>query len=68
MSEKTFAETYAMRSEFFVLLGEAGMLLAEAYTQADRENQLEIKELIFEAMTHSLVEHHGYTREEVRHD
>jgi len=65
MSGRTFAEAYTMRSTFFRLLGEAGKVLADAYTQADLQNQAEIKDLITEAMTHSLVEHHGYSREEI---
>lgn len=61
----TFAETYSMRSTFYRLLGQAGQILADAYCQADRENQLAIKELAFDAMLHSLVEHHGYREDEV---
>lgn len=57
---RTFAETYTMRSTFWQLLGAAGKMLADAYTQADLENQAAIKELAFDAMVHSLVEHHGY--------
>jgi hypothetical protein len=67
-STKTFAEAYTLRNNgrgFFALLGEAGKALAEAYREADLDNQAHIKDLAFEAMVHSLVEHHGYTREEV---
>lgn len=63
--ERDFAETYTLRSTFFRLLGEAGKLLADAYTQADLENQATIRELAFEAMSRSLIEHHGYTREDI---
>lgn len=62
---RSFAETYAMRSRFFQLLGKAGEILAEAYTQADLENQVDIAALAFKAMSHSLIEHHGYTAEEL---
>src|SRR5688572_15423714 len=57
--ESTFAGVYTMRSRFWMLLGEAGKLLADAYTQADLENVQAIKELAFDAMAHSLAEHHG---------
>lgn len=66
--EKSFDQTYAARSRFFQILGAAGKMLADAYTQADLENQQDIGRLIFEAMSHSLVEHHGYTRDEIRGD
>ena len=62
---KTFAETYTMRSRHYQLLGEAGRMLAQAFREADLENQQAIKDNAFEAMVHSLVEHHGYTREEI---
>ena len=62
---KSFAETYTMRSTFWRLLGEAGKLLADAYTQADLENQAAIKELAFDAMLHSLVEHYRYTPDDL---
>lgn len=62
---RTYDETYTMRSTFFQLLGKAGKTLAEAYTQADLENQAAIKDMVFEAMVHSLVEHHRYPREEI---
>lgn len=64
----TFDQTYTMRSRFFQLLGAAGKLLADAYAEADRENQKSMKTLAFEAMTHSLVEHHGYDRSEIISD
>lgn len=64
-TERSFAETYTMRSTFWQLLGQAGKTLADAYTQADRENQTGIKELAFGALAHSLVEHHGYKPEEL---
>lgn len=57
---KTYAETYAMRSRFYQLLGEAGKLLALAYCEGDKENQEAIKELAFDAMAHSLVEHQRF--------
>lgn len=63
--ERSFAETYTMRSTFYQLLGEAGKVLAEAYTQADRQNQEAIHALIAEALVHSLVEHHGYHADEI---
>lgn len=62
---KTFAETYTMRSAFYRLLGDAGKKMADAYTQADLENQANIRALAYEAMCHSLVEHHGYKPEEI---
>ncbi|WP_234053675.1 MULTISPECIES: hypothetical protein [unclassified Xanthobacter] len=61
----TFAEKYTMRSRFFQLLGEAGQILADAYCEADAENQAAIKEMAFEAMADSLIEHHGYQRDEI---
>lgn len=63
--EKSFAETYEMRSRFFRLLGEAGRLLADAYSNADLENQANIKQMAFDAMKHSLVEHHGYAKDKI---
>lgn len=66
MNTRSYAETYTMRSRFFRLMGEAGKVLADAYCEGDLENQAVIKDAAFEAMTHSLVEHHGYTRQEVR--
>ena len=65
MGNRTFAETYSQRSTFYRLLGEAGKTLADAYMQADLDNQGAIRDLAFDAMVHSLVEHHGYTREEI---
>jgi hypothetical protein len=62
---QSFAEKYAMRSVFYRLLGEAGKTLADAYTQADAENQVAIKDLIAAALVDSLVEHHGYRRDEL---
>lgn len=62
---RTFAETYTMQSTFYRLLGEAGKTLADAYVQADAENQQAIKELAFDALAHSLVEHHGYKPDEI---
>ncbi len=61
-TERSFAEKYTMRSTFFRLLGDAGKTLADAYTQADLENQATIKELVTAALVDSLVEHHGYDR------
>ncbi|GGB09096.1 hypothetical protein GCM10011491_41320 [Brucella endophytica] len=66
MDERTYAEKYAMRSRFYQILGEAGKLLADAYTQADAENQAGIKDMAFDAMVASLVEHHGYDQSEIR--
>jgi hypothetical protein len=68
-TQKTFAEAYTHRNMagrgFWFTLGEAGKMLADAYSQADLENQRTIKDLAHEAMCHSLVEHHGWTREEL---
>lgn len=61
----TYAETYAMRSRFYQLLGEAGKMLATAYREADAENQASIKELAFDAMKHWLVENYRYPAEEI---
>ena len=55
-----FEQKYVMRSTFWRLLGQAGKLLAEAYRQADVENQVEIKSLAFTAMTDALVEYEGF--------
>lgn len=57
--EKTFAETYTMRSRHFRLLGEAAKLLAEAYMEGDKENRESISESVHQAMLHSLSEHHN---------
>lgn len=64
-ADRTFAEAYTMRSRHFQLLGEAGKLLAQAYLEADAENQRGIKENVFTAMVHSLAEHHGVPSEEL---
>lgn len=58
---KSFDETYTMRSRFFQLLGEAGKMVANAFREADLENQREIHTLTANAARHSLHEHHGYT-------
>ena len=65
-SDRSYLEAYTSRSTFFRLLGEAGKTLADAYCQADAENQADIVKLISEALMHSLVEHHGYTPAELR--
>lgn len=40
--------------------------LADTYAyDADLENRAAIKELVFDAMVHSLVEHHGYKPNEI---
>ena len=63
---KTFAETYTMRSRFWQSLGEIGKALADTYAyDADLQNRAAIKELVFDAMVHSLVEHHGYKPDEI---
>lgn len=62
---ESYAETYTMRSRFYQLLGEAGKMLANAYCEADSENQAAIKELAFDAMTHSLIEHHSYKPDQI---
>lgn len=54
-----------MRSRHFHLMGEVGKSMARAYLEADVENRETIKEAAFEAMVHCLVEHHGFTREEI---
>lgn len=62
---QSYAHTYDMRSRFFQLLGDAGRKLADAYREADRDNQIAIKELAFDAMAHALVEFHGYRPDEI---
>lgn len=54
-----------MRSRHFQLMGEVGKSMARAYLEADVENREAIKEAAFEAMVHCLVEHHGFTRDEI---
>lgn len=62
----TYDEKYtATTSKFWQHLGRAGKELADAFSQADLENQAQIKDLIFEAMSHRLVEAFGWTREEI---
>lgn len=65
MNRRPYAETYTMRSTFYRLMGDAGRLLAEAWTVADRQNRQDIKAMAFEAMCHALVEHHGWTQDEI---
>jgi len=63
---KTFAETYTMRSRFYQGLGEAAKALADTYTyDTDADNRAAFKELIWDAVCHSLVEHHGFKAEEL---
>lgn len=62
----TFDEKYtATTSKFWLHMGRAGKELADAFSQADLENQAAIKDLVFEAMSHRLVEAFGWTREEI---
>lgn len=65
METKSFDEAYTMRSTFFRLVGAAAKLNGQAFRQADLDNQANIKEIIYEAMVHYLVEAEGYTREEL---
>lgn len=65
METRSFDEIYTSRSTFFRLVGAAAKLNAQAWLQADLENRASMKDLMFEAMTHCLVEQEGYTREEV---
>ncbi|AHE53707.1 hypothetical protein NX02_09935 [Sphingomonas sanxanigenens DSM 19645 = NX02] len=63
---KTFAETYTMRSRFWQALGEIGKAMANAYAfDADLDNRAAIKELAWDAMVHSLIEHHDFKPEEL---
>jgi hypothetical protein len=63
---KTFAETYTMRSRFFHDLGESARKLADTYTfDADLDNRAAFKELVWDAVVHSLVEHHGFKAEDL---
>jgi len=63
---KSFAETYTMRSRFWQGLGEVGKAMADLYAfDADLDNRAAIKELAFDAMVHSLVEHHGFKPDEI---
>lgn len=65
-STKSFAETYTMRSRFFHDLGESAKKLADTYAfDADLENRAAFKELVWDAVCHSLVEHHGLKPEEL---
>lgn len=58
---KNFAETYTMRSKFFHDLGESAKKLADTYAyDTDVENRAAFKELVWDAVMHSLVEHHGF--------
>jgi hypothetical protein len=59
--QKSFAETYTMRSRFFHDLGESAKKLADTYVyDTDLENRDAFKELVWDAVMHSLVEHHGF--------
>lgn len=62
----TFAETYTMRSRFFHDLGESAKKLADTYTyDTDLQNRAAFKELVWDAVRHSLIEHHGFTPDEL---
>lgn len=58
---KTYAETYAMRSRHYQLLGKIGKLMADAFTEGDVENQRDIAAHAQKAMVHYLIEQRGYT-------
>jgi hypothetical protein len=62
---KTFEETYAMRSRHFQCLGDAGAALADAFAEGDVENRQNIGAAVVRAMTHCLIEKHGWTLTEV---
>ncbi|WP_336963668.1 hypothetical protein [Sphingobium aquiterrae] len=63
---RTFAETYTMRSRFFHDLGESARKLADTYTfDADLDNRAAFKELVWDAVVRSLVEHHGFKAEDL---
>lgn len=55
-----YAAKYQARSRFFQTLGRAGQMLAEAYCQADGDNQSAIEDLIIVAMLDALRAHEGY--------
>lgn len=63
---KAFAETYTMRSRFFHDLGEAAKKLADTYTyDTDLQNRAAFRDLVWEAVRQSLIEHHGITPDEL---
>lgn len=63
---KTFAETYTMRSRFYHDLGESAKKLADTYAfDTDEENRQAFKELVWDAVIHSLIEHHGFKPDEI---
>jgi len=63
---KTFAETYTMRSRFYQTLGQGAKALADTYVfDADLENRAAFKELIWDAVVQSLIEHHGFREDEI---
>lgn len=62
---KTYDEAYTMRSRHYQLLGEIGKLMADAFMEADRENQQNIAANAQRAMTHYLIENRGYTLDQV---
>lgn len=63
---KTFAETYTMRSRFYQGIGKAAQELADLYVyDTDLENRAAFKELLWDAVMHSLVEHHGFKPEDL---
>lgn len=62
---KSFAETYTMRSRHFQRLGDAGEALADAFAEGDVENRQNIGANALRAMTHCLIEKHGWTLSDV---
>ena len=63
---KTFTETYTMRSKFYHDLGESAKNLADTYVfDTDLENRTAFKELVWDAVMQSLVEHHGFKLEDM---
>jgi hypothetical protein len=62
---RSYPETYDMRSRHYQLLGQVGMLMADAFMQADSENQRDIGANVLQAMQHHLIEINGYTAEDL---
>ena len=60
-----FDRKYKARSRFFQSVGRAGSALAEAYAQADSENQADIANIVIAAMLDALRAHEGYRDQDI---
>lgn len=65
MFPKSYDETYTMRSRFFQTMGLVGRFMADAFREADKENQDAIADTAFQAMKQCLFEHHEFQPHEL---